>query len=1406
MKKLGLLLCASATMVLAACSAGASQIKGLPERDRRIIVEVDRSLDTLSEKGVENSQKAVYNNIKAVATSNIRMVESYSVLNNAFVLEVNSADIESIKSVPGVKSVTVDTIHWERVINNDSYIPLGNGDSEAIDESTNISAETMLKPGYKDKDGNVIPGETNDGEGTLVAILDNEFHFRGKVTGKDASPEWHHEVFDPLASDVKVKYTFDTIQHITGLKAKDRKLMKGVGDEGSEFLNSKVPFYFDYGGTSTSYGKRGATQYDVHSDLSYHGSHVASITAANAPDYKGIAPKAQLCLMKVFTDYDASGMGKKIGLSNSTGAYDTSILDALEDCIRLRVDGINMSLGSDLDDFDSDSITLKTLTRLHNAGILSAISAGNSGKTSYASTGAYANWMPESVETGIMSSYANNAASMTIASGHPTKIFYENAFVFNDQNIAFEDQIVNRPGLDDDYDKEFRISDLFKNTTTRDWVYVPGFGTSADYKDLEVEGKIAVVNRGSTAFADKYAVAVSKGAIALVIINNDPTASSFNFRCSFGDGFRPTMPCALVLYKDKPMFENAGSGSFGLINKQVSDNPAQYTVSNFSTDGATFDLDLKPDITAPGDNIRGAVPEHAMTNLTQEERESAEYLHKCYQYLSGTSMSAPNYAGAQSVVLSKFADEVRTRNESTENILTTMPIETEAQMAARDAALDAVDEEFNKVRGTVDMRLMSTANPMFDYVENPEDQEPTKSITSPRIQGAGMVDLEGALTTDVYLEGLDLDGNKIGKSKIALRNNSDIAKGDIKLSFLAHNESEETRTYDVTLTVMRPAIAHPNDIVTKEYNYKGSVESIELFTGMQYYNRYTDKMVTVSGSVEFKDVIKAGKDIEYYASKADFEADRKSVISKGYYYNSASDGACWEPLPSYTAQSTMDVEIAKITGQTVTVQPGESTITISPYSLPEEEKAKILEVYEYGCMIEGYVTLTSKDNKPDLSIPYLGFYSGTDKNADASYETAPVVEPFNFEKDPTKVYPSDLNNDIAAELVGKNRANMESMIVAGHLDSPQDLDTDKILTNDLSFDSLTGFYKVGTNPINNEYVDDPANNIYVGGDATNTMIIQQFVLRSVMENNFTIKDKSGNLLYKSALEDMLYGDTADKWALYKSHVDAGYLGAGYVCHRAYAIVPLFDETTGEKFASGEYELTFNYQLAATKNWVSKSYTIHIDTDAPDVRSISQYKVDNVNRVRFYLQDTKISYALLGYNRVDVEFDSTNNLYYIDETKEFVDECIEELSEDTDGKRLFIGVIDFARGRTGSVIHFNNYKNFNYGYEVVQGTGINVSYDYELNNNQVSFFNCYSHASVTVASDLKLTRYAALPANAAAPVVQNPNETIDLVQGMTAKSGASGCSGAIASLGAIICVPALMGATVLFFRKRKEGGK
>ena len=1275
-------------------------------RDTTIIVEVDRENTTLTEEGIHNTQNIVMNNIRAYATGNFKLVQSYSEIANAFVIDVNSNDVEAIKNVPGVKSVTLNEIHWESVT------------PEAIDDGAVSTREIKTYGGSENTSATTMkkPEDTNDGEGTLIAILDNEFYLKAATENSEA---WSHETFTALdTKTVKVRTTDrpDGYLNTIAWKAFPNARNNSKGTEGSLYFNSKVPFYFDYGGEKTYYGQNYSQDFDVVSNITYHGSHVASIAAGHAPTYEGIAPKAQLVCMKVFTNYKATGIDAQLGFSASSGAYDVPILNALEDCIKLKVDGINMSLGSNLDDFDGDSITLKILQNLSASGILSSISAGNSGKTSYSSTGGYANWTTEMVETGILSSYANNASTTTVASGQTERIFYSNAFKFNGINIAYEDQIVNRENYDDDYKTEYRMADLLEGdpTKTLSFVYVPGFGSSNDYTDLNVRGKVAIVNRGSTTFADKYQTAKSKGAIGLVIINNDPTANDFNFRCSFGDDFRPSMPCALVLYKDKQTFEDAKEAEFNIIKDEIDVNPNAYTVSTFSSDGATYDLDLKPDITAPGDNIRGAVP-------PQKKEDREERPLSTYEFLSGTSMSAPNYAGAQSVVLSKVTGNGNVND------------------AKQQKAIKAY-------RATVDMRLMSTAVPMYDTKNSPETDELT--ITSPRRQGAGMANLEGAYNTDVYLEGKDLAGNPIGKSKIALRNNEDINKGDIKLSFLAHNEGNETRSYAATISVMRPAVAMANDIVTGDYNMRGEVESISKFPGYVYWDvdgvgdLAHNKRYVADGTFEYKDVFKVTRDISYYATEEDLINKNATIITKGNYYNAGtSEVADWQPLPGYAYQSTQDTLIATVSMGMVTVNPGDNDITLNTYSLSNEAKAEIAQYFEYGCYIEGYVTLEAQGDYPDLSMPYLGFYGGEGKD----YGSAPVVEPFSFEKNVTTVYPSDLVNDIAVSLLGKDKADMGSMWLAGYVEPGQKVDTDKVLYNNDNFKNYTGFYELGTDYEGN-YYDNPSENLNVGAAyATNTMIVQQFILRSVKDNYFTITNKqTGEIVYKSVLEDMIYGDYMGTYPLYKSHINDSYLGAGIVSARAYAIIPLYDTTTGISFPSGDYEIEFNYLLAGTLQTVSKAYTLHVDSDAPEVSSIEKVG-DNV---RVSIKENNLAYVSVGKYTYDFQ-DNGDGTAYVEfpyaaqDPETGLHGLVDHLEDNYNGYlgsgRLFIKLVDKAHGTMGVIARFEEDANFNpdmNSYTMVEHRDLTYAHDFEFDglDYQVVYYNSVLDTNTPVELD------------------------------------------------------------------------
>ena len=79
MKKNGLLLLsATGALVLTGCGLVSKGLEELPERNKRVIVEVGYDLKSLDSEGVKNSQKYVYDNIKTYATSNVRKTHRHS--------------------------------------------------------------------------------------------------------------------------------------------------------------------------------------------------------------------------------------------------------------------------------------------------------------------------------------------------------------------------------------------------------------------------------------------------------------------------------------------------------------------------------------------------------------------------------------------------------------------------------------------------------------------------------------------------------------------------------------------------------------------------------------------------------------------------------------------------------------------------------------------------------------------------------------------------------------------------------------------------------------------------------------------------------------------------------------------------------------------------------------------------------------------------------------------------------------------------------------------------------------------------------------------------------------------------------------------------------------------------------
>jgi hypothetical protein len=1386
--------------------------KAVEPRDTQIIVEVNRSLESLTKQGVKNVQNIVYNTIKQNVTRNVEFITSYSVLNNAFAISINSKYVDNVKSLPGVKSVTVNKMRFVKQSVTRNTEP-EHDPVTAYGGKVNQSAITMNYDPYTN--------DTKAGEGTVIAILDNEFYFRGAHDGESG---FEHETFAEFKASENVNVRWSDRPDITKTHAyspnddevEDAKWHAIIdaakkGDEGSLYHNNKVPFYFDYGGDPDYTGGDYEHDFDVSSTRDYHGSHVASIASGhalnedNTPRYFGIAPKAQLVCMKVFTNFKANKTDLALGFQGRSGAYDIPILQALEDCITLGVDGINMSLGSDLTDFDGESITMKTLTKLHEAGILSSISAGNSGKTSFNFAGGYGNWTGDMVETGVLGGYANQVDSMSIASAQPGKTFYKSAFRMPDgTNIGYQDQVVNvGSSLDYEEDEERRISDLIEiYGNNLQWEYIPGYGSSTDYgsgsSKKDVSGKIAIVNRGNIDFATKVQVAIDKEAIGLVIINNDPTASDFNFRCSFGE-YKPTIPVALVLMKDKEKFSTNTESvkTFTIVKDEVDDNPKANTLSDFSSDGATFDLDLKPEIAAPGDSIRGAVP--------PQSKEDRQLRPLCtYEFLSGTSMSAPNYAGAQSVVLSKKASDLR-----------------------------ANEDAFKAYSGTVDMRLMSTATPMKDYVISPEinPSYPLKTSenkhemdddyygyeSSPRIQGAGMVNLGNAYKTDVYLEGLDLLGNPIGKSKIALRNNDKINKGTVSLSFLAHNEASSDKRYSISYSVMRPAMKKSNEIVPRNYNLRPEVDTFSLLPGYTFYTEDIidgQKVIVESntkGTVAVGDVFKVTRELKYFTKAVDPETGseylKEESIPIGRYHCKAveerevinpSTGkteiwpyATYEDLEPRDYQSTQDTMITVTSPVTkVVAKNSTTTIELPEFDLPDSEKQKILDFYSYGTYLEGYVTLHSLDDNIDLSIPWMGFFAGEGK----SYNDAEVAEPFGFEKDANKVYPSELVNDIGRSLVGKNQIDMGSTWATTYVEPGKEFNSDNILSNDQSLTNLADpnnkqrtFNLLGTD-LNGNYYENAKDNLYVGNPIkSNTMIIQQFMLRSVDDNYYTIKNKAtGKVVSKDVLEDMLFGEEGGKYPLYKSHVDGGYLSGGYIAHRAWGVIPLYDSVTGAPFDAGDYEITFNYLLSGTKKWISKSYTLHVASIEPSISSVSVLE----NSVRFYYQDKDIVSITVG-QQIYQQSDAEINGRYIELSKERIEfEIQTNWNRSWFSGRLYIELRNKAYGRTGIIVRFNEND------------------DGELIYSQYSYVEHYSFIYSNDFEDLgNVVNYVTVDGSAVTPISVDDYVRIKRYDDPVPATG-GGCGGNISTTS--ILLASLAGALAIIIAiaksRRKSGGK
>ena len=678
---------------------------------------------------IEKSQKEFLNALKLKGVS-YELVDSFNTVINAVAVKMSIGDATSVSGL--------DMVIGSEVSETYAY-------PKAITAQENPS--NVYETGIYD-----TSEYAKYGTGVTVAVLD---------TGLD----YTHEAFSIQPEELALEYG-DVNSKMDKLKATQRSLKKGDNITADDlYLSDKVPFAYDYADDDA----------DVYPSYSQHGVHVAGIIAGqsdfytdkegniakdadgNVLSFRGSAPDAQLVICKVFTD-DLDD--KDIG-----GATAEDIIAALEDCVTLGVDVINMSLGTSAGfssitiDGDTEGQALnKIYGSIQEQGISLMCAASNDYSSGFG--GNYGTNLTKNPDSGTVGSPSTFIGAMSVASINGLKSPY---MISNGEDAVFYEESSDANGVENDFAEEMLGS---KQSGTFKYVVIPGIGQAVDYTDTikslladkEVGEKvIAVVKRGSTSFKDKVELAALY-ADAIIIYNN----VAGTVRMNLGD-LDVKIPAISVSIDAGNALVSKAVGSVGSIeiNKTYLAGPF---MNDYSSWGATPDLKLKPDITAHGGEITSTVAGG-------------------YTEMSGTSMATPNLAGLTALVRSYLKEKFPSLN----NV---------------------------ELKELVNQVMMSTATTVYDQTGLPY---------SPRKQGAGLAVLESIMQTKAYLYTDATDGGaEENRPKIELGEGTD---GNYTLKFFVKNY--ETLTGDNTVDAKNTLSFSANTMFFSETVARGGLAVAE---------------------------------------------------------------------------------------------------------------------------------------------------------------------------------------------------------------------------------------------------------------------------------------------------------------------------------------------------------------------------------------------------------------------------------------------------------------------------------------------------------------------------------------------------------------------------------------------------
>ncbi|MGU8064047.1 S8 family serine peptidase [Streptococcus suis] len=426
-------------------------------------------------------------------------------------------------------------------------------------------------------------------------------------------------------------------------------------------------------------------------------------------------------------------------------------------------------------------------------------------------------------------------------------------------NTTVGSKVINIIGLENNADLNYGKSSFdnpekspvpFEIGKEYEYVYA-GIGQTSDFDGLDLTGKLALIKRGTITFSEKIANATAAGAVGVVIFNSRPGEANVSMQL---DDTAIAIPSVFIPLE---FGEALAANSYKIAFNNETDirpNPEAGLLSDFSSWGLSADGELKPDLAAPGGAIYAAINDNDYANM------------------QGTSMASPHVAGAAVLVKQYLQATYPTKS----------PQEIEA---------------------LVKHLLMSTAKAHVN--------KETTAYTSPRQQGAGIIDTAAAISTGLYLTGED------GYGSITLGNVEDTFSFTVTL----HNITNEDKTlnYSTQLTTdtvqnglitLAPRLLAeiPGGKVTVKANSSTTVtinvdasSFAEELTGLMKNGYYLE------GFVRFTDVADGGDivSIPYVGFRGEFQ---NLAVLEEPIYNLIADGKGGFYFEPVTAQpNTVDI-------------------------------------------------------------------------------------------------------------------------------------------------------------------------------------------------------------------------------------------------------------------------------------------------------------------------------------------------------------------------------------------------------------------------------------------------------------------------------------------------------------------